>query len=336
MDGPVSHNLGFDLVRVTETTALVAGRWLGVGDRESAHLAATQAMATAINSVNIDGCVVIGEEGRIREHSPLDTGNKVGTGLGPKVDVVLDPIDGTRSVVRGRPEGAISVAGIAPRGSMWSPKPAVYMEKIVVDREAAAALVPECMDAPVAWTLALIARVKGKEVRDLQVVVLDRRRHRDLIDEIRHAGARVLLRPDGDTTGALIAASPDTGADVLMGIGGVPEGVTAACAVKAMGGAMLGRLAPQSQEEMAAVKAAGLDTRQILSCDQLVAGDQIFFAATGVTHSVLLDGVQYRGNQAKTHSLVMRSQTGTRRVIRTEYSSLDMVLGVRSDFEDGS
>jgi fructose-1,6-bisphosphatase II len=336
MDERESHNLGFELVRVTETTALVAGRWLGVGDRESAHLAATQAMATAINSVDIDGCVVMGEEGRIREHSPLDTGNKVGTGKGPKVDVMLDPIDGTRSVVRGRPAGAISVASIAPRGSMWSPQPAVYMEKIVVDREAAPALVPECMDAPVAWTLALIARVKGKEVRDLQVVVLDRRRHRDLIDEIRHAGARVLLRSDGDTTGALIAATPDTGADVLMGVGGIAEGVTAACAVKAMGGAMLGRLAPQSEEERAAVQAAGLDTRQILTCDQLVAGDQIFFAATGVTHTVLLEGVQYRGNHAKTHSLVIRSKTGTQRFIRTEYNSLDTVLGVRSDIEDGN
>ena len=335
MDELVSHNLGFDLVRVTETTALVAGRWLGVGNREAAHLAATEAMATALNTVDIDGCVVIGEEGRLGEHSPLDTGKKVGTGKGPAVDVVLDPIDGTRSVVRGHPAGAISVAGVAPRGSMWSPQPAVYMDKIVVDREAAEALVPECMDAPVAWTLALIARVKGKEVRDLQVIVLDRRRHGDLIDEIRLSGARVLLRPDGDTTGAVIAATPDVGADVLMGIGGVTEGVTAACAVKAMGGAMLGRLAPQSDEERAAVERAGLDTKKILSCDELVSSDQVFFAATGIIHTVLLNSVQYRGNQAKTHSLVMRSKTGTQRFIRTEYSSLDMVLGVRGNLEDG-
>jgi fructose-1,6-bisphosphatase II len=209
------------------------------------------------------------------------------------------------------------------------------MDKIVVDREAAEALVPECMDAPVAWTLALIARVKGKEVRDLQVIVLDRHRHRDLIDEIRLSGARVLLRPDGDTTGAVIAATPDVGADVLMGIGGVTEGVTAACAVKAMGGAMLGRLAPQSDEEKLAVERAGLDTKKILSCDELVSSDQVFFAATGIIHTVLLNSVQYRGNQAKTHSLVMRSKTGTQRFIRTEYSSLDMVLGVRGNLEDG-
>lgn len=312
------RNLGLDLVRATEATALNAGRWLGLGKYEETHRAATEAMYEALQQIDMDGRIVIGEEGRLGEHSPLDSGNLVGTGNGPQVDVIVDPIDGTGSVVRGRP-GAISVAAVAPRGSMWSPTPAVYMEKIVVDREAAQFLVPECMDAPAAWTLALIARAKKKAVRDLQVVVLDRPRHRDLIEEIRASGARVLLNFDGDTAGALIAATPNTGADALMGIGGVPEGVTAACAVKAMGGGMLGRLCPQSSEEENAIKEAGIDKNRILTCNELVNSTQIFLAATGVTHGPLLDGVQYWGNQAKTHSLLIRCETSTRRMIHAEH-----------------
>ncbi len=317
MDRPFS-NIGLDLVKVTEQTALAAGRWLGLGDRRGAHQAACEAMAKAINQVNINGRIVIGEEGRLGETTSLNSGQPVGTGLGPEVDVVVDPIDGTESVVRGYP-GAISVVSVAPRGSMWAPTQAIYMEKIVVDREAVDFLVPECMDAPAAWTLALIARAKGKAVRDLQVIVLERPRHYDLIDEIRSAGARVLLRSDGDTAGAMIAATPHTGADVLMGIGGVPEGVTAACAVKAMGGAMLGRLSPLSREERAAIEAAGLDTRRILTCDELVSSNQIFFAATGITDGPLLAGVEYRGHEAKTHSLLIRAETGVRRMIHAEH-----------------
>lgn len=314
-----SRNIGFDLVRVTEATALVAGRWLGLGNRDEAHRAATEAMAEALNSlVDIDGHIVVGEEGRLGAHSPLDSGQKVGTGHGPEMDVIVDPIDGTESVVRGYP-GAISVIAVAPRGSMWSPASAVYMEKIVVARESAGALVPECMDAPAAWTLALIARATQKAVRDLQVIILDRPRHQDLIEEIRTAGARVLLRTDGDTAGALIAAFPRIGADVLMGVGGVPEGITAACAVKAIGGAMLGRLAPQSSEERAAVQAAGLDSQQILTCDQLIASNQIFFAATGVTDGQLLAGVEYHGREARTHSLVLRCETGVCRMMQAEH-----------------
>lgn len=326
MDTYALHNVGLDLVRVTEATALNAGRWLGLGNREEAHRAATEAMANALNTVDIDGHIVIGEEGRLGKHSPLDTGRKVGTGHGPKVDVIVDPIDGTESVVNGRP-GAISVVCVAPPGSMWSPQPAVYMEKIVVDREAANTLVPECMDAPAAWTLALIARAKHKDVRDLQVIVLDRPRHQDLIEEIRTAGARVLLQSDGDTAGALIAVHTDIGADVLMGIGGVPEGVTAACSVKAMGGAMLGRLAPQSDQERKAIVAAGLNAQQILTCSELVSSNQVFLAATGVTNGPLLAGVQYHGDKAKTHSLVIRGETGTRRIVHTEYGKLSEILG---------
>lgn len=314
-----TRHIGLDLVRVTEATALAAGRWLGLGNRKEAHRAATGAMAQALQMADIAGHIVVGEEGRLGEHTPLDTGQPIGTGHGPEMDVLVDPIDGTESVVRGYP-GAISVVCVAPRGSMWSPTSAIYMEKIVVDREAAAFLVPECMDAPAAWTLALIARAKNKAVRDLQVIVLDRPRHQNLIEEIRTAGARVLLRSDGDTAGALIAATPGLGADVLMGIGGVPEGVAAACAVKALRGGMLGRLAPQSEEERAAIEAAGLDARQVLTCNQLVSTDQIVFAATGVTDGPLLDGVEYHGHIAKTHSLMIRSETAVRRIIHAEYS----------------
>ncbi len=321
-----SRNVGLDLVRVTEATALSAGRWLGLGNRDAAHHAAADMMAKALSTIDIDGVVVIGEEGRVGEPTPLDSGQPVGTGHGPEMDVVVDPIDGTELVVYGHP-GAISVVSMAPRGSMWSPRAAVYMDKIVVDRDCAEALVPECMDAPVAWTLALIARAKKKAVRDLLVIVLDRPRHEDLIDDIRTAGARVLLRSHGDTAGALLAAYPTSGIDALMGIGGVPDGVTAACAVRAMGGAMLGRLAPQNEEERDAIEATGFDTMRVVNCNELVTSDQIFFAATGITGGPLLTGIEYRGNEAKTHSLVIRGETGTRRIIHTEYHRLSAVVG---------
>jgi len=310
--------IGLALVRVTEATALVAARWMGSGDRESAHQAATETMFEVLNDLNIKGCIVIGEEGRVGAHSSLDTGQPVGTGNGPDVDVVVDPIDGTGSVVKGR-TGAISVVGLAPRGSIWSPHPAVYMNKIIVDRDAAEVLVPECMGAPAAWTLALVARAKGKAVRDLQVIVLDRPRHVDLINEIREAGARVLLRDDGDTVGALIAATPQRGADILMGIGGMSEGVTAACAVKGMGGGMLGQLAPQSDAERVAIAEAELDIGKVMTSDELVSTDQVVFAATGVTDGLLLAGVEYGSRIQRTSSLLIRGGRGTRRLLQTEH-----------------
>jgi fructose-1,6-bisphosphatase II len=274
-------------------------------------------MAKALQTVDMDGCIVIGEEGRLG-HSPLDTGRRVGTGNGPAVDVVVDPIDGTELVVIGHMR-AISVVSVAPRGSMWAPRPAVYMDKIVVCREVAEALVPQCMDAPAAWTVALVARLKEKQVRNLVVFVLDRPRHRDLIEEIRTAGARVMMRSEGDVFGALQAATADSGVDLLMGVGGVSEGVIAACAIKALGGGMLGRLAPQSDEERQAVEAAGLDRRQILTCDQLVNSNEIFFAATGITEGALMAGVRYRGDMAVTESLLLRSESGTRRFMHAEH-----------------
>jgi fructose-1,6-bisphosphatase II len=314
-----SRNIGLDLLRVSEAAAIAAGRWIGLGNSDRAHSAATNAMASALNDLELDGRIVIGEEGRLGEHSPLDSGQIVGNGIGPEVDVVVDPIDGTKLVVHGHP-GAISLVGVAPRGSMWSPPPeAIYMEKIVVDREAADALVPECLDAPAAWTLALVARVKHKDVRDLIVLVLDRPRHRDLIDEIRAAGARISLRTEGDAEGALEAALVGTGADLLMGIGGVSEGVIAACAVRALGGAMLGRLAPQTAEEKEVIKDAGFDARNILTSDDFVASNKVYFAATGITHSPLLGSIRYLGRRVETHSILLRSESGTRRFIQGEH-----------------
>ncbi|MCB8925649.1 MAG: class II fructose-bisphosphatase [Ardenticatenaceae bacterium] len=319
-DEQLSRNVGLDLVRVTETTALAAGSWVGSGDFANAHRAATRAMADALNTLEMNGHIVIGEEDRLGEDSPLCSGQSVGTGQGPEVDILVDPIDGTNLLINGKP-GAVSVVGIAPRGTVWSPVSARYMEKIVVDQRAAAALVPQCMDAPAAWTLALIARHKKKSVRDLSVIVLERSRNQDLIEEIRECGARVLLREEGDAEGALIAATNDTDVDVLMGIGGVSQGVLAACAVKASGGAMLARLRPQDEAERESIRKAGLDENRILSCSELVNSNQIFFAATSITGGALMRAMQFWGNYASTHSLLIRSETGTRRIIHAEHGT---------------
>ncbi len=313
-----NRNWGLDLVRVTEAAARRAGRWMGLGKRDEADLDAIDAMYQSLKELDIDGYIVVGEEGKLGVHSPLESGTHVGSGSGPAMDLVLDPIDGRNLLARGG-SGAIAVAAVAPRGTMWAPTHAAYMDKLVVDRDAAGALVPECLDAPAAWTLALIARVKKKQVRDLVVFMLDRSRHAELIQEIREAGARVMLQSDGDTAGALLAATPGRGVDLLMGIGGVAEGVISACAVKALGGAMLGRLAPQSAAEREAIGAAGLDTRQILTADELIAGEQLYFAATGITDGPLLTGVQYHGNRAETQSMVLRCDTGSRRVMYAEH-----------------
>jgi fructose-1,6-bisphosphatase II len=295
---------------------------MGLNKSDEADYYAAQDMAEAFRSINIEGHVVIGEETKLGIHSPLDSGSVVGSGNGPVMDVVVDPVDGTRLLSMGHPD-AIAVVGIAPRGSMWSPYPAVYMEKIVVDSQAAEVLVPECMDAPAAWTLALIARAKKKNIRDLVVFILDRPRHRDLIEEIRSAGARVMARSQGDIAGALMAVTKEVNIDVMMGIGGISEGVIAACAIKCFGGAMLGRLAPQTEDEIIAIQEASLDTKRILTCDELVRGCDVFFAATGITDGKLLSGVRYHGEWAETESMVVRCQTGTRRIIHAEHRLTD-------------
>ncbi|MCP4363369.1 MAG: class II fructose-bisphosphatase [Chloroflexi bacterium] len=313
------RNIGLDLVRVTETAALAAGRWVGSGDYFAAHRAATRAMLIALNTLDMDGRIVIGEEHRIPdEEISLCHGQKVGNGHGPKVDLMVDPIDGTNLLIKGQP-GAVSIVGVAPRHSVWASEPALYMNKLVVEPGAAKAIVPECLNAPAAWTLALVARVVKKAVHDLSVIVLDRERNQDLIEEIRTAGARVILRSDGDAEGALIAATAGVGIDLLMGIGGAAQGVLSACAVKASGGAMLAQLAPQTEAERLGIRQAGLDEKKVLMCNDMITSDEIFFAVTGITNTRLLQGMEYHSSHATTHSLLIRSETGTRRFMRAEH-----------------
>ena len=315
------RNIGLELVRVTENAAIAASRWIGSGNDEGAHAAAHQAMYDTLCTAGINGYIAIAEEQRVADQAIL-CGNKImGDAASTEldVDIAADPIDGTTLLVKGRP-GAISVLGIAPRGTMWTPLPAHYMDKIVVDQQAAAALVPECMDAPPAWTLALIARVKMKEVRDLTVIVLARARHEELIEEIRATGARILLLEEGDVAGALRAAIVNSGVDLLMGVGGASQGVLTALAVKALGGAMLARIAPQSKPEHEAILASDLDMQKIYTTDDLVQSDQLFFSATGITESAILSGVQTRTSHLDLHSLLVRSETGTRRFIHAERS----------------
>jgi fructose-1,6-bisphosphatase II len=317
-DPRLSRNLGLDLVRATEAAALASARWMGLGLRHEATAAAGAAMAAALDQLEIDGRIAVSEEGLRGGQDDLATGRAVGAGRGPAVDVVVDAIDGRRLLAQGRP-GAVSVAAVAARGAMRPLAPALYMEKLVVDRYVAPHLVPECLGAPAAWTLGLIARARRKPVRDLAVFVLDRPRHADLVDEIRAAGARVMLADDGDVSGALLAASPESPIDALLGVGGAAEGVIAACAVRALGGGMLARLAPQSDAERAAVAAAGGDLRAVLALGDLVSGEQIFFVATGITDGLLLKGVRYEGERATTNSIILRSETRTRRTIFAEH-----------------
>jgi fructose-1,6-bisphosphatase II len=314
----IDRNIGMDLVRATEAAALAAGRWMGLGKRDEADADAVQAMHEALQRMRMCGQLVIGEGERNNDLGLLTSGCDIGMGIGPPTDVVVDAIDGRTMLAQGR-SGAISVAAVTPRGSMWSPTPARYMEKMVVNKDVAHALVPECLDAPAAWTLALVARVKQKVVRDLVVFVLDRPRHANLVEEIRQAGARVMLRGDGDIAGAVMAAMPDGRVDILMGIGGAPEGVIAASAVKSLGGAMLVRLAPQSDAEHRAVFEAGLDPKRVLTCDEMVSTNQIFFTATGITDGPLLPGVRYSNTRAETSSIILRCETGTRRTIVAEH-----------------
>ncbi len=317
MEKHLSRNMGLDLLRATEAAAASSGRWMGLGKPKEADLAATQALLEVLNTIDIDGSVVIGEE-KPGPDPMIKSGMKVGTGTGPRVDIVMDPVDGRLQLAKGHP-GAISVVAVAPAGTMQSPAPARYMFKIVVNADVGPYLVSECIDAPAAWTLALVARAKGKKVDNLIVTVLDRPRHRDLIEEIRAAGARVILRPDGDIEGALLACMPDSDVDVLMGIGGTLEGLIVACAVKAMGGGMLARIEPQSEGERTAVKEAGIDTDLIFSCSELVKSKEVFFTATGITEGPLLSGIIYRGNRANTNSMILRGITSTRRIIHAEH-----------------
>ena len=319
------RNLAMDLARVTEAAALAAARWIGRGDKQAADQAAVDAMRLVLNTVPMDGIVVIGE-GEKDEAPMLYNGEEIGAG-GPACDIAVDPVDGTTLTSLGR-NNAIAVIAVAERGSMFNPGPCVYMEKIAVGPEARDVI---DLDAPVEANLEAVAKAKGEQVKDVTAVVLDRERHADIIRACRDAGAMVRLIPDGDVMGALETAWTDSGSDILFGIGGTPEGVIAACALKALGGEIQGRLYPRNDDERRAAVDGGYDLDRVLTTDDLVASEDVFFAASGVTEGDILRGVRYRGDGASTETLVMRSKSGTIRTIRAthkwdklrRYSSLD-------------
>ncbi len=308
------RNLALELVRVTEAAALAAGRWVGRGDKVAADQAAVDAMRLMIDTVSMDGVVVIGE-GEKDEAPMLYNGERVGNGLGPPVDVAVDPIDGTRLTSVGQPN-ALSVIALSERGTMFFPGAAVYMEKVAVGPEAADAI---DVTAPPEENVRRVAKAKGVEPEDITVVVLDRDRHQEMIGRLRESRARVFLITDGDVAPAIAAARPYSGIDVLMGIGGTPEGVVAAAALKSLGGAIQGRLWPRSEEERQKLVDAGFDLDGVLATDDLVAGEDVFFAATGITNGSLLRGVRYDERGAVTYSMVVRSRSGTVRFIESRH-----------------
>ncbi len=327
-DRSLERNLALELVRVTEAAALHAARWMGRGDLKSADQAAVDAMRTALKFVDMDGIVVIGE-GEKDEAPMLYIGERVGNGRAPKVDVAVDPIDGTELTAKGLPN-AITAVALAERGTMYYDPHIVYMEKIAVGPEAKGAI---DLNAPVPDNLLRIARFMERNVEDLTVVVLDRPRHDVLINEIRGTGARIKLIVAGDVAGAIMAAMPgDTGVDVLMGIGGAPEAVLAACALKCLGGDMQCKLWPRSEEERSkAVEAGNQYINQIMRLDDLVKSDDVFFAATGITDGEFLGGVRYRSTRADTHSVMMRSVSGTMRRISTNHN-----IGLKRNLPTGA
>ncbi len=305
-----SRNLALDLTRVTEAAALAAARYMGRGDKPAGDQAAVDAMRLVLNTIEMDGVVVIGE-GEKDEAPMLYNGERLGTGEPPQVDIAVDPIDGTRLLALGR-ANSISTVAIAERGSMFDPGPIVYMYKIAVGPEAMGYI---DLDAPIVENLEAVARAKSADVDDLTVIILDRPRHQQIIQQVRQAGARIRLITDGDVAGAVMTAWPESGIDMLIGIGGTPEGVLAACALKCMGGEIQGRLHPRNEEEAALAKELGYDLEKVLNIDDLVRSDEVFFSITGITDGELVDGVKYFGEGARTHSLVMRARSGTVREI---------------------
>ena len=309
-----TRNLAMELVRVTEAAALAASRWVGRGDKEGADGAAVDAMRLVLGTLPMDGVVIIGE-GEKDEAPMLYNGERIGDGTPPAADIAVDPIDGTTLTSLGR-GNAIAVIAVSERGTMYDPGPCVYMEKIAAGPEAAGAI---DITATPTENLSAVAKALGKRVTEVTAVVLDRPRHEELIGEIRQAGARILLIPDGDVAGAIATAWPDSGADIMFGVGGTPEGVIAAAALKSMGGVIQGRLWPRNDQERQATIDAGYDLTEVLDEDRLVAGDNCFFAATGITDGELLKGVRYTSRGAFTQSLVMRSKSGTVRLVEAQH-----------------
>ncbi|MEJ5866572.1 class II fructose-bisphosphatase [Pseudokineococcus sp. 5B2Z-1] len=308
------RNLGLELVRVTEAAAMAAGRWVGRGDKDRADGAAVNAMRRFISTVAMQGTVVIGE-GEKDEAPMLFNGEQVGDGTGAECDVAVDPIDGTRLTAQGMPN-AVAVLAVAERGAMYDPSAVFYMDKLATGPEAA-----DVVDIrlPAAENIRLVARAKGLRPEDVTVVVLDRPRHRALLDEVRDAGARVHLIADGDVAGAIMAARGGTGIDLMLGIGGTPEGIIAACALKALGGSLQGRLWPTDDAECQRAVDAGHDLDRVLTTDDLVRGDNCYFVATGITDGELVKGVRYAPGVVRTQSLVVRSKSGTVRVVESEH-----------------
>jgi fructose-1,6-bisphosphatase II len=322
------RNLAMELVRVTEAAAMAAGRWVGRGEKEGADGVAVNAMRALIGTVGMDGIVVIGEGEK--DNAPmLFNGEKVGDGTGPQCDVAVDPIDGTTLTAKGM-SNAVSVLAVSPRGSMYDPSAVFYMEKLATGPEAA-----DVVDIrlPVAENIKRTAKAKGSSMDDLTVVVLDRPRHDKLVDEIRATGARIKFIIDGDVAGAIMAARPDTGVDLLLGVGGTPEGIIAACAMKSLGGVIQGRLWPIDDDERQKAIDAGHDLDRVLTTDDLVSADDCFFVATGITDGELMRGVRYAHGGATTHSLVMRSRSGTIRSIISEHRLEKLSRYSAVDFE---
>jgi fructose-1,6-bisphosphatase II len=321
-----TRNLALDLVRVTEAAALGAARFMGRGDKNAADNAAVEGMRLILNTVEMDGVIVIGEGEK--DHAPmLYNGEHLGTGTPPLLDIAVDPIDGTRPLAHGL-GNAIATVALAPRGTMFRPGPVFYMDKIAVGPEAKDAI---DIEAPVEDNLVKIAKALGQDVKDLTVVILDRERHKDLITEVRRCGARIRLIPDGDVAGALMTATPESGIDVLMGAGGTPEGVLAACAMRCLGGNIQGKLVAYTPDQKTRARDQGIDFNRVLRLEDLVSSEDVFFAATGITSGDLLKGVDYTPRGATTESIVMRGLTGTvRRIYATHrLDKLDRLSSIR-------
>jgi fructose-1,6-bisphosphatase II len=322
------RNLALELVRVTEAAAMAAGRWVGRGDKNGADGAAVDAMRMMIGTVSMRGVVVIGE-GEKDEAPMLFNGEEVGDGTGPEVDVAVDPIDGTTLTSKGM-NNAIAVMAVSERGTMFDPGACVYMEKLATGPEAADVV---DISAPVEENVRAVAKAKGGDPEDVTVCILDRPRHQDLIKQVREAGARIKLISDGDIAGAIMAVKDGTGVDLMLGIGGTPEGITAACAIKCLGGTIQGKLWPRDDEERERAIAQGHDLDRVLHTDDLVRGNNAFFVATGVTDGELLRGVRYRAGGATTHSLVMRSRSGTIRYVESQHQLKKLMTYSGIDFE---
>jgi fructose-1,6-bisphosphatase II len=309
------RNLAMELVRVTEAAALAAARWVGRGDKKAADRGAVDAMRQMFNRIEMNGVVVIGE-GEKDDAPMLYNGERLGTGTPPEVDVAVDPLEGTTLCAKGMPN-AIAVIAIAERGAMFDPGPCFYMEKLVTDNEAAMAI---DIERPIEDNIRAVAAAKGKPVNETTVIMLDRERHDDAKRRIRETGARIRMIADGDVAGAMVAAREGTAIDLMYGVGGTPEGVLAAAAIRCLGGEIQTRLAPQSEDEANAVREAGIDLKRVMMRRDLVSGRDVFFAATGVTDGDMLQGVRYGRRGASTESIVMRSRSGTVRIVHGEHN----------------